>query len=145
MPTTKYGSAQPPKTRTPSTIRKIHDNASNTVPHTHFGGCVAISCTSTVQYPTQRMHRSGPGQNTACHTPALVAPLSLCKTPSDEWPEKAYSEIQSAQPIRPQPRASRTIIRRQIRYATHLLRRVCGDIRYIPSMKTHPTSQQRHG
>ncbi|KAF9502928.1 hypothetical protein BS47DRAFT_1369919 [Hydnum rufescens UP504] len=38
-----------------------------------------------------------------CHTPALVAPLSLYETPSDKWPEKAYSEIQSAQPIRPQP------------------------------------------
>ncbi|KAF9507552.1 hypothetical protein BS47DRAFT_1366552 [Hydnum rufescens UP504] len=37
------------------------------------------------------------------HTPASAAPLSLRETPSDEWPEKAYSEIRSAQPIRPQP------------------------------------------
>ncbi|KAF9518940.1 hypothetical protein BS47DRAFT_1358571 [Hydnum rufescens UP504] len=67
-PTMKYGSAQPPKTRTPSTICKIHDNASNMVPHTRFGGCVAISCTSTVQYLTRPMHRSGPGRNTAVHS-----------------------------------------------------------------------------
>ncbi|KAF9510138.1 hypothetical protein BS47DRAFT_1364760 [Hydnum rufescens UP504] len=75
MPTAKYRSTQPPKTQTPSTIHKIHDDASNMVPHTHFSRCVAISCTSTVQYPTRRMHRSGPGQNTAAHShpdPRLV-------------------------------------------------------------------------
>ncbi|KAF9502832.1 hypothetical protein BS47DRAFT_1369979, partial [Hydnum rufescens UP504] len=112
MPTAKYRSAQPPKTRTPLTIHKIHDDASNTVPHLLrrvCGNIMYLHCAipdltnaqirprakhgstqpprpPTLDYPhlTKQIQR---------HTPASAAPLSLCETPSDEWPEKAYSEI----------------------------------------------------
>ncbi|KAF9506770.1 hypothetical protein BS47DRAFT_1367127 [Hydnum rufescens UP504] len=108
-PTMKYGSAQPPKTQTPLTIRKKHDDASNMVPHTRRSGCVAISYQAqgkTQQHAaTQTLTLDYPHltKQIQCHTPASVAPLSLHEPPSDEWPEKAYSEIWSMQPIRPQP------------------------------------------
>ncbi|KAF9510314.1 hypothetical protein BS47DRAFT_1364614 [Hydnum rufescens UP504] len=116
-PTAKYGSAQPPKTRTPSTIRKIHDDASNMVPHTRFGGylhCAIPNLTNAQIRPRAKHSSVQPPRPPTLdyphltkqirhHTSAEAAPLSLRETPSDEWPEKAYSEIWSVQPIRPQP------------------------------------------
>ncbi|KAF9510708.1 hypothetical protein BS47DRAFT_1364384 [Hydnum rufescens UP504] len=141
MPTVKYGSVQPPKTRTPSTICKIHDDASNTVPHTRFGGYLhcAIPDPTNAQIRPRAKHGSVQPprpltleyphllqqQNKYGATHPLQRLLSLSTKPhlmnGQRRPAVKYGARSQSDP---NPRALRTIIRRQIRYATHPLRRV---------------------
>ncbi|KAF9506730.1 hypothetical protein BS47DRAFT_1367136 [Hydnum rufescens UP504] len=101
----------------PSIFHDVYKDETNMVPHTCFSGYLhcAIPDPTNAQIRPRVKHGSMQPprpltldyphltKQIRCHTPTLAAPLSLHETPSDEWPEKAYSEIRSAQPIRPQP------------------------------------------
>ncbi|KAF9509052.1 hypothetical protein BS47DRAFT_1365513 [Hydnum rufescens UP504] len=83
-----------------------------TEPHTRFGGCV-VALRYYYSFLVPSLRENPPDEDT------------------DEPPVRAATQAQSARP--PKRRSTKPC-------ATHPLRRVCGNIRSLPYVKTHPTT-----